>query len=130
MAFRRGAKLSKKPPAARLVDPVLPPPRGRQEPQRFMVNVLLRRTILGLESHPDRVGSPDDDRPRFPAMAGNCAFERTRRRPDAQAARRPVAAGAPLARGCFSPEPGRAGAGHHRLASDQPQIAAPIYALS
>src|SRR6516164_8253077 len=153
MAFRPGAKLRKKPPAARLVDPVVPPPRGRQEPQRFMVNVLLRRTILGLESHPDRVGSPDDDRPRFPAMAGNCAFERTRRGGGRSGARLFVsdltadelapAEGlmlkllddpSPLVRrslaDALAPSPAAPAPVIIALASDQPQIAAPIYALS
>src|SRR5213079_2883788 len=46
--------------------------------QRFMVNVLLRTPVLGLESHPDQCGSADDDHPRIPAMAGECAGERTR----------------------------------------------------
>ena len=153
MAFRRGAKLRKKPPAARLVDLIVPPPHGRQEAQRFMVNVLLRRAILGLESHPDRVGSPDDDRRRFLQWLAIAPLNEGAEAAGALA-RAYLCSGltadelapaeglmlnllddlSPLVRrslaDALAPSPAAPAPVIIALASDQPQIAAPIYALS
>jgi hypothetical protein len=46
-----------------LFGPAVPARRRYPRLQRFMVNGLLRTAVIGLESHPDRVVSADDDPP-------------------------------------------------------------------
>jgi len=118
-----------------------------------MVNVLLRRAILGLESHPDRVGSPDDDRRRFLQWLAIAPLNE-RAEAAGALARAYLCSGltadelapaeglmlnllddlSPLVRrslaDALAPSPAAPAPVIIALASDQPQIAAPIYALS